>query len=632
MKKRVFSFALCFVLLLSLAVFPTQAADSIAEHLIIHYDFEGDTDAERLLDKAPAGKVADNLVNFGQTGGIVVENGMATSAVSSAKSVLYAPASDDILATGQGEGTWFFRFRSTCAGTLLDLRQNSVGRPLYLSLKSDGNLELFQAGIDNPAGYVKVGTVALGYDFAEAKWCNLFVRRYLKSGEYYYYQVFFSYDNGVNFSSSSEFLIGNKTNGLVPTAYPLALYSQYFSNSSSLWPIADGLTLDDVRYYDINLGWAGMTEVIQKSSFGTPVRDLNKAMTIHYDFEGDTVAEALKDKAVYGNSADDLTIYGSESGYTFEDGKVTSVSGAKNIYAAASLDLKKANEGEGTWFIRFSSTNAADQVLLDFRDNSVSRPLYLLLESDGQFTFHIGTTGSSSTYNYKDMEILGAPYAFDGTVVNLALVRVLEPSNSYYYYKFYYSFGDSAEFVYSNIRLSNNLTTQVSAEGICCGLFNNPKTTWGANSGLTYDDVRYYTVALAEDELGRIISEDICARSRIYGYQVSADYTNDSSAEVYDLRLIATIDTADLAGAGFFVTLGDQTVDLPVSCCFSSLLAKDTDTGNMTQVTAPEGTYFIAVVIKNIPSTTLPTLNVQPYITETATPIGGAGSAFTVTK
>jgi len=628
MKKRVFSFLLVLAMLVTLVTLPTYANDELADNLIIHYDFEGSNEAERLRDKATGGSVSDNLVNYGAAGGIKVENGMATSVVANTRSMLYAPASDDILATGEGVGTWFIRFKSTSAGNLLDLRQNGVGRPLYLELTAEGKLDILQSGVSAPTAYQKIGTVELGYDFTEADWCNLFVRRYLKNGIYYHYQVFYSYGDGVDFQSSAEFVLGNTNDGLVPTEYPLGLYNQYNATSGNLWPINSGLTYDDVRYYTESLNWAAMTGVIQNSSFGSP--SVKKALTIHYDFEGATLAEKLKDKAAYGKSADNLTFSGSEAKYSFEkNGKMTSQSGATSVCAAPSLDLENANQGEGTWFVRFSATNAENHVIMDFRNTSISRPLYLLLEADGQLSLSIGS--GTSYAQYQNLNIFENPYAFDGSFVNLALVRKWDTDVSRYYYYFYYSIDDSSNFVYSGVRLSNNTAELTSAVNIPFGLFNHANTTWTSPAGLTYDDVRYYTLALSDTELGSIISDDICATTKFYGYQTSDVYVNDKSEEVYDLRLIATIDSTEYTAAGFNVTLGSNTTTFPTSCCFTSLLAKEANTGKMTQLSAPDGTYFIAVVIQNVPASVKPTLAVSSFVTGDAT-VSSNVVGFTVVK
>ena len=89
--KKILAFILtvCTVASLAALQFPVSAgAEDINDHLVVHYDFEGETLEERLSDKAPVG-TPDNLEEWASNakdnvgGKIVYENGTARCSASS---------------------------------------------------------------------------------------------------------------------------------------------------------------------------------------------------------------------------------------------------------------------------------------------------------------------------------------------------------------------------------------------------------------------------------------------------------------------------------------------------------------------------------------------------------------------
>ena len=68
-SKTIFKVLACLlgaVLLVSAVPFSASAvSDAPADHLLLHYDFEGDTLADQLADKATAGK-AESIAVFGE--------------------------------------------------------------------------------------------------------------------------------------------------------------------------------------------------------------------------------------------------------------------------------------------------------------------------------------------------------------------------------------------------------------------------------------------------------------------------------------------------------------------------------------------------------------------------------------
>ncbi len=80
--KRFLSVCMMICVLLSVAIVPTfaaEAADPLAENLIVHYDFEGANIDEQLSDKATGGQSKENIngYNYTATDELTVSNGIA---------------------------------------------------------------------------------------------------------------------------------------------------------------------------------------------------------------------------------------------------------------------------------------------------------------------------------------------------------------------------------------------------------------------------------------------------------------------------------------------------------------------------------------------------------------------------
>lgn len=509
-------------------------ARDLSEHLTIHYDFRGSTDAERLKDKATAGNAQDDLTIpegksdiFTLTDGSVEQNTTLTNGFGVS---VYADSSADILESGQGEGTWFIRFRATAPGdySLLDLRKNGNGRPLCVQLLSSGTIRLLQSDVNSPDSYQEVGSMNIKYDFTKGEWCNVYIQRYLYLEEYYHYKAYVSYGGSTALTASSTeatgWVIGNKTNGLTPTSYPLGLFTQY----GQTWPTVKGLSYDDVRYYNVALteeemqgilsdavfcenigggeGEQGETDAVEQITYDRS--DLDSCMILHYDFKGTTNALRLADKATSGTVKDNLVIKeGTSSAYTFSNGTVKLNSSINTyLYAPASDDLVRANMGEGSWFARFSATAApaADwMVILDLRQNSISRGFFLALRPDGKL-YIAASSGTSPTDGKQLNPVEGFTYAFDGEMINLFAVRSL--TDGKYSYTLYYSKGDSTDFEkITEWVICDAASGLASTEDIPLGIYNQANVTWPAASGMIIDDIRCYVVPLTAEEMASVI-------------------------------------------------------------------------------------------------------------------------------
>ena len=179
MKKTAVALTLVMLIQLTvLALLPVSAADAgqdLAGHLVVHYDFEGDTVEEALSDKATGGRVSDALhaytpdnKNTDPTGQTVsptlidsdafrasfdVDTERGTVRNLQAGAALEAVSSEDIRSlysrdadNNVGAATWFIRFRLDDVSQggearLVDMRVNFLCGCMFSDqISKDGEL------------------------------------------------------------------------------------------------------------------------------------------------------------------------------------------------------------------------------------------------------------------------------------------------------------------------------------------------------------------------------------------------------------------------------------------------------------------------------------------------------------
>ena len=206
--------------------------------------------------------------------------------------------------------------------------------------------------------------------------------------------------------------------------------------------------------------------------------------------------------------------------------------------------------------------------------------------------------------------------------MNLAVIRT--KSGDQYTINIYYCFGTpgttASWFNYHAGTVTDSLApmTDGSTWGARLSLFNDAtcQTAISATKSIVYDDVRCYNTALTLDQVTDIFedgnnnfaSDPEPAKTEFYGYQLKNVYTNTNGEQVFDVRLVATIDSTEYATAGInFSTFGStlnwgddpKHYEKEVTHCFSSILS---NVDYKTEIiNAPDGKYFIAVTLTGIP-------------------------------
>lgn len=659
--KKLLSAVLAGLMLLSvMASIPVTAtaqttAEALADNLLIHYDFEGDTAEEALKDKAngAANKKQNDLTVYSNGSGTIdsftFENGIVTS--NSADALLVSKhtsgGTDDMWVNTTESVTWFVRYcvNSDYNFTAGDayvfemghtpsdytLRRNSM----YLDLrKATGATRWSGWNVDCPKNsefYYNDITTNLWKNFS---WVNVAITRTYNATTNQYDFVLKAYnDDLVQIAMDTH-----SDEVLATNACPELSFFGYYSENRAVSAanlansFANGLSIDDFRLYNVALSDAQVKNLIDSELVD---HSYANKLLVHYTFEGETPEAALKDKATgtANTVSDDLAVFTTANGtladFTFSDGIVTSNSTNALLLAdagGASADfgqVSKNTKTSATWFVRYQMegvhktlTGSNDGYIFDFckqAGEGARNSMYVDMRADNSTIHWQGWQGSYSTANnlWKDAGWM-----------NLAITRSYDEANSQYVFVLR-AYNDEAvlvqEVVYNHseeVKGDNNNTT--------LALFgsyneNNKSISFGYAPGLSIDDFRIYSTVLTQDEIKEVVGSLQTQDALAPVINVGAQKALDGSK----VRLVAEINGYDYKAAGFYVTAtwtgkneADE-VDLPCNFAYTSLLAEE-ENGNINEITpANDGYYLIAVVIDNIPDKDGLTLTFTPYTVST---------------
>ncbi|MBQ8214274.1 MAG: hypothetical protein IJZ80_09715 [Clostridia bacterium] len=381
------------------------------------------------------------------------------------------------------------------------------------------------------------------------------------------------------------------------------------------------------------------------------IRNLDEHLIIHYDFEGNTEADILSDKATGGKYSDDLTVMNGSFSTSFSHHNGTlqmmtdgGQNGLKTGFATESTDLQsiQSTGTEGTWFSRVKATvdDGKEMILVDFRLPGTSRPFFMDYNTKTG-TFRTAAHTYSSRNNTSAKTFTLSYSAQSDTWLNVAAVRKISGSTLTMYY--YVCVGEPTKA--SDWTLATSFSMGSKSEMLApigefaLRLFQSNTdyaNCWKTNAGMIYDDFRYYNTALTTDELTGLFAENRFSTTtnekvKMIGYQTRGSYEQDGTV-LYDIRLVASIDSKDYKSAGFTVksTADNRNYDLSsaVTHCFTSLNIRESD-GTLTKYKADEGEYFIALSICGIPRDEFPFLTVTPYVVDEEKQIDGRRINFT---
>lgn len=330
--RRILSCALS-LLLLSAALFgalPTSAAE---EEWIIHYDFSGSTDAQRLANKAGGGTSALILTGAESS----TREGVAYVSTK-AGNYLSVPTGADVRNTGNASTLFLcFRAEGDSPNSVADIIQ--IGNVFRIAMDLNGKI-FTRLG----SGFATDSTTqrSAGTQLARNTWIRLALTLEI-SGTTVKENILLSTDEGKTWEST-VYTVEN-VQGLYPAAGELLLgkVSKGIPDRGTSFSYRDIRLTDRVLTVEelqaIRLPDAPQDEKPDPKPVEPepePRADLDPYLVVHYDFLGNTDEERLRDKAPSGVSREDLLIYSSLD----ENGeKITKLNGDGTV----TVDSKQAN-------------------------------------------------------------------------------------------------------------------------------------------------------------------------------------------------------------------------------------------------------------------------------------------------
>ncbi len=647
MRRTAVLIILFALLLQPLGTFAAEAADESAaadDRLVMHYDFVGTTTAEALSDKATGGTVKDDLGAWikpasGSAAEIAEEDlsdffsidsdaGTVTALADNA--YLRGTSVDDLKFLQDGNATFFLRFRLNrlpSAGKcvyLLDLRdQWNAGGQKFRTLTIKLN---------------EIGAVALSHCDAETQTeatRNIVGMGSIQAGVYYNLAVTMETADGKTAVTTLLSQGAPTTAALWKTASSVSLpidFSQFASRSFSFGILNyyagttdtfGECTLDDLRIYNAALSAEEIVEIIPGGAFDISLDDY---LVTHYDFTGETAAEALSDKAVGGLTADTLVGY-TKDGFRElsadamepyfavnpQKGTVQAGRDASCLRAAASGDIRFLEDGNATFFIRFCLESLPAEnytTLIDLRDEwnqggQKFRSIILQVLSTGAIALgYCDTAGAAKSENLVGQNTIKA-----GVYYNLAVTMTTDASGTTILT--YLSQEEQTEAAGMELVSTKRLAIDFSLfadRTVQYGLFSYyPGDADSRSIGCTLDDVRIYSKPLTPEEINTIFPSGHFDTIHTVGVQARKD------TDTYDVRFLAILDriqNVDQVGFEVVVAYTDgagkvwfsQMRSFETSTVYTSISASAD--GKLIRYTAEElgGNYLVAIALEEIPN------------------------------
>ncbi len=313
--RRITSLLLAAVLVLgAFGTLPITAleADNPADRLVVHYDFLGSTLAEQLSDKAPVGDSKENLTLTNKAGLSKIEGGVAYIDAAKDNALGFTAAGTDL--TGASEITLVTRFKYDGENpySLVDII--NIPGVIRVGLQADATIAAWCYYNGGTSQYIALGG---GTKYAAGQWIDLALTLSYSGGSL----------KAARYVSADGWRTNAKYEPAAETgvnANPLASVTSMTlgKNNTGMYDRGRSFAFDDFRIYNTVLT---LDEIKVLDVETTDAGVLDNSMIAHYDFNGESSAEQLRDKGTAGHIAENLTLAGDDSyiknGYAYISSK-----------------------------------------------------------------------------------------------------------------------------------------------------------------------------------------------------------------------------------------------------------------------------------------------------------------------
>lgn len=483
--------------------------ESVKDALVAHWDFEGATETERLKDKAPYDGRSDDMTMYednaakADTTKVSVNNGVATI---------------------QGSGG----LRAVGSKDTVDL---NIKAPLTIFMKvkvdslgeSDETTVLLAKGGKNPQYGIEItnqtnrtwgALVGTGNTWGDSEGA----RSEFKTNEWQEVAVVIGADGktvdyylskGSSTASIEDFIHTTNTakNAVSTTGADFRLENLVYDATLKYFVAASSSVTreyDDVRIYNKALTAEQICNILPATTSEEPLPDeepetpVRGELVSHWDFEGDTLEEQLRDKAEKGTTEDNLALRGTDAAtnitfvtdantgrqYAQFKGKDTS------LFAAASEDISQT--GAMTVFVRLKAGNGNHGII------DAGGSVYRLTKDSGIIKKFITNANYGNDW-YPGNQLDGSVWREVALVIDKNEYGIVN-------YKLLVSKGEGttagSDFIVYEEGSTCGTVINACTMGLLIGnCFNSNYASYTRR----FDDVRIYNYALTADELAGIM-------------------------------------------------------------------------------------------------------------------------------
>lgn len=440
---------------------------------------------------------------------------------------------------------------------------------------------------------------------------------------YHYFVISYEYSNGVftekcyytqndQPSAAADFveMFNKTTENVGDTVCKNDAKNIHFGSSDNNKVMCADMIYDDIKIYNTVLSVDSVLSTFVDNSDSDTITDgVASNLITWWDFDGN---DKLADKAVFGNSTDDMTI--PEGGdVRLENGtaRVSYKAGSYLWAEGSNADLKSLQNKTIVMKFKYDNNDADGNAITGtesstfiFKSNAYR---YQFAEKDSKFSIKTQSLNGTVTKNITSTTKTGfnpVDGSFHYLIISISYVdgTLIED----YYYSTTSAPSKTGDYMhlghFEHIQdeAGNSLGDVATVTTTSDVFFGKTKTSEVSGADIIYDDVKIYGKAMTIDEAAATVAAPIFRGTQI------AD-----NGSTFAVRFVATLDTRMLDEIGFDVTAvanggAAQDYSQPCTTVYDSING-NTDSG-LVEYTAKENfssNYIFALSIYDIPLSTI---------------------------